>query len=541
MAVSASTRTRTLLLTVGALLLVAPVGGWSPASWTSRAVADGVGPRALDLSVTVNTRPGREAERTGVRVGDVVVKEYRLTNRSGADLHRVTVTDPAVPEAALHCPEGQGFAMRGLTTVTCVSRVSAAPGVQTATVVARGEIPSLGMETLASADAGYQGVAGALALDVAVNTAAEPLPVVQYTITNQGNSTVYDVQLTDQALGQSPVVCDGQPAPPQALAPGAAVVCTATVAGLQPGVYPSTPEVRGSDFLSTLGSTGGLVAAPPLVAGAAPLLTAPAGPSAAPPAPAVPAVPGAAAAVPGAMPGTATEAAPGAVPGTATEAAPGAVPGTATEAAPGAVPGTAAEAAPGAAATAAPGTAAAPEAPATAPGTAAAVPGIPPGAAVEAAPEAVPGTTPETLPEATPEAVPEATPEATAEAAPEATSETAPEAAPGPTPAPAPGAAGAAPAPGSSDDAALALPPPAGLVPPGELERRDPRTPSAAGTTPPPGKRVEPRPSESPTSAYLPPRADEAPRRDRTLSPLMSLLLLLLPAVVLIVLAGRRL
>lgn len=506
MAVSASTRTRTLLLTVGALLLVAPVGGWSPASWTSRAVADGVGPRALDLSVTVNTRPGREAERTGVRVGDVVVKEYRLTNRSGADLHRVTVTDPAVPEAALHCPEGQGFGMRGLTTVTCVSRVSAAPGVQTATVVARGEIPSLGMETLASADAGYQGVAGALALDVAVNTAAEPLPVVQYTITNQGNSTVYDVQLTDQALGQSPVVCDGQPAPPQALAPGAAVVCTATVAGLQPGVYPSTPEVRGSDFLSTLGSTGGLVAAPPLVAGAAPLLTAPAGPSAAPPAPAVPAVPGAAAAVPGA------------------------------------VPGTAAEAAPGAAATAAPGaTPAAPEAAVTAPGTAAAVPGIPPGTAVEAAPEAVPGTTPETLPEATPEAVPEATPEATAEAAPEATSETAPEAAPGPTPAPAPGAAGAAPAPGSSDDAALALPPPAGLVPPGELERRDPRTPSAAGTTPPPGKRVEPRPSESPTSAYLPPRADEAPRRDRTLSPLMSLLLLLLPAVVLIVLAGRRL
>ncbi|RST01595.1 hypothetical protein, partial [Streptomyces sp. WAC05374] len=162
MVVRRRTRTRTLLLSAGALLLLAHAGGLPVASRPPQAAADGVGKGALVLTVTVNKKTSRQAERVGIRVGQPVIKRYRLTNRSGADLHRVTVTDPSVPRNALRCPRGQGFWMRGMSTVTCTARFSAAPGRHTATVRARGEIPSLGMRPTASVTAGYQGVAGAL-------------------------------------------------------------------------------------------------------------------------------------------------------------------------------------------------------------------------------------------------------------------------------------------------------------------------------------------------------------------------------------------
>ncbi|WP_336321179.1 hypothetical protein [Streptomyces lavendofoliae] len=258
-------RTGTLLVSTGALLLVAHVGGWPLASRPPQATADGVGRSALVLSVTVNKKTPRQAERIGIRVGHPVVKRYRLTNRSGADLHRVTLTDPSVPGKALRCPRGQGFWMRGMSSVTCTARFSAAPGRHSATVRARGEIPSLGMRPTASVAAGYQGVTGALALAVTVTQAVAPQALVRYTISNPGNRTVHGARLVDPVLGRTPVDCAGRPGPPQALGPGAVAVCVARLTGLRPGTYRSTPEVRGSDRLFTLGPTCKRLVPPPVL------------------------------------------------------------------------------------------------------------------------------------------------------------------------------------------------------------------------------------------------------------------------------------
>ncbi|MEU7281801.1 hypothetical protein AB0A69_23960, partial [Streptomyces sp. NPDC045431] len=311
------TRARPLLFAAGALLLVAHASGWPLASRPPRAAADGVGKHALGLSVTVNKHPTPEAERIGIRVGHVVVKRYRVTNRSGADLHRVTVHDPAVPAGAVRCPGGQGFWMRGLTSVTCISRVPALPGHHAVTVRARAQVPSLGMRVEASARAAYRGVGGALTLAVGVAVrdtgAGAAGAVVRYTVTNPGNRTVYGARLTDAALGNPPVSCGGRPAVPQALPPGGVVVCVARLEGLRPGTYRSAPEVRGSDRLFTLGPTCERPVPPPtLVARAvapfavraprprpAPPPPGPPGPPAPPappgppgPAPGVPGVPG---------------------------------------------------------------------------------------------------------------------------------------------------------------------------------------------------------------------------------------------------------
>uniref|UniRef100_UPI001585E1BE hypothetical protein n=1 Tax=Streptomyces sp. TRM64462 TaxID=2741726 RepID=UPI001585E1BE len=235
------------LLVAAALLLCAQALGLPPASRPPHAAADGVGSGGLSLSVTVNTKPGRAAERRGVRTGHPVVKRYRVTNRSGADLHGVTVTDPAAPGKALRCPGGPKFWMRGMTSVVCTSRVAAAPGRHTSTVRVSGRIPSLGKRPKASAVAGYQGVAGALTLGVSVRRAVSPRAELRYVVANPGNRPVYGVRLTDRGLPGVRFDCAGRPAPPATLAAGARVVCVGRVAGLRPGAYRSAAEVRGSD------------------------------------------------------------------------------------------------------------------------------------------------------------------------------------------------------------------------------------------------------------------------------------------------------
>ncbi|MFB9393831.1 hypothetical protein ACFFS0_31085, partial [Streptomyces coeruleoprunus] len=306
MAVRSMLRTSSLVLITGLLLGVV--------AWPPHAAADGAGAAALTLSVTVNGKPGRGAERRGIRTGHAVVKHYRLTNRSGADLHRVTVTDPAAPGKALRCPGGQGFWMRGLTSVVCTSKVPAAPGRHTTTVRARAEVPSLGMRPAASARAGYVGVTGALALSVAVVEAVAPRAVLHYVIANPGNRPVYGLRLTDPGLPQARFVCGGRPGTPPFLPAGGTVVCVAQLTGLPPGTYRSTPEVQGTDLLTTLGPRCALVPPPPLMARAtAPFtLTAPpppAPPRAVVPGPVVPGAPGAPGAAAG---GAAAPGAPGA-------------------------------------------------------------------------------------------------------------------------------------------------------------------------------------------------------------------------------------
>ncbi|WP_374982584.1 hypothetical protein [Streptomyces fradiae] len=139
------------------------------------AAADGAGVGALTLSVTVNGLPGRAAENPGIPAGHPVVKRYVVTNRSGADLHRVTVTDPAAPGRALVCPGGPRFRLRGMASAVCTSRVPAAPGRHTTTARVRADIPSVGLRPTAGTTTGYRGVGGA---SVAVPSAgsAPPMP-----------------------------------------------------------------------------------------------------------------------------------------------------------------------------------------------------------------------------------------------------------------------------------------------------------------------------------------------------------------------------
>ncbi|MGA5409238.1 hypothetical protein ACPCSC_18480 [Streptomyces lavendulocolor] len=525
MAVRPNPRTRTLLLSAGALLLAAHAGGWPLSARPSQAFADGVGRSALVLSVTVNKKTPRQAERIGVRVGHPVVKRYRLTNRSGADLHRVTLTDPSVPGGALRCPRGQGFWMRGMSTVTCTARFSAAPGPHSATVRARGEIPSLGMRPSASVAAGYRGVAGAVALAVTVRDAVAPHAVVRYTISNPGSHTVYGARLVDPVLGRAPVDCGGRAGPPQALGPGAVAVCVARLSGLRPGTYRSTPEVRGGDRLFTLGPTcTRLVPPPALVArAAAPFVVRPRPlPPPPPPVRAVPppgggggggtggsgggmAVPGGGAGAGGAAGAGVTVVPPGAVPGTV-----GAVGGVGGAAGAPAVPG--APGAPGA-----PGVLGAPAAGAgAAPG--AAVPGgTTPSAAAGAA---LPGLVPPGL--VPPGLVP-----------------------PGPVP---PGI-GVPPGAGLAPGAGTGLAPGAGLAPgTGTGTGLAPGTGLIPGTGVPPGtarppadRRERSRTAENPGDRHLTARARGSYRRDDSTNPALFLLLLFLPAAALVVLAGRRL
>ncbi|MFJ6997668.1 hypothetical protein ACISUF_26545, partial [Streptomyces sp. NPDC003090] len=311
----------------------------------------------------MNGLPGRGAERPGIRVGHPVVKQYVVANRSGADLHRVTVTDPAAPGRSLTCPGGPRFWMRGMTSVVCTSRVPAAPGRHTTTARVRGEIPSLGLRPTATAVTGYRGVGGALALAVTVTVRNGPAPsaVLRYEVSNPGNVPVYGARLTDPLLPpRTRLDCAGRSAPPAVLAPGARAVCSARLTGLRPGTYRSRPVVRGTDRLVTLGPAGERVAPPGLVARASVPFTvrrvaAPRAPGAAPgpgqaaPGAGAPGAGGLPGAVPGAGPAAGT--APGAAaPGTAPGAvAPGAVaPGAAGP--PGAAAAPAAAAAPGAAA-----------------------------------------------------------------------------------------------------------------------------------------------------------------------------------------------
>ncbi|MGI5481805.1 hypothetical protein [Streptomyces lavendofoliae] len=555
-------RTGTLLVSTGALLLVAHVGGWPLASRPPQATADGVGRSALVLSVTVNKKTPRQAERIGIRVGHPVVKRYRLTNRSGADLHRVTLTDPSVPGKALRCPRGQGFWMRGMSSVTCTARFSAAPGRHSATVRARGEIPSLGMRPTASVAAGYQGVTGALALGVTVTQAVAPQAVVRYTISNPGNRTVHGARLVDPVLGRTPVDCAGRPGPPQALGPGAVAVCVARLTGLRPGTYRSTPEVRGSDRLFTLGPTCTRLVRPPVLVAraAAPFVVRPR-PVAPPPPPPPPvrAVPppggggggaggaggggGGGGAVPpgggGAVGGAGGGGAIGGAGGGGAAGVTGAGGGAGTGVPGGVAGAVGAPGAPGVLGAAAAGAGTVPGAGAGAagagPAAGAAVPGLTaPGAAVPgltAPGAAVPGLT----------APGAAVPGLTAPGA----------AVPGLT---APGAAPGLPLPpGVGVPPGGGLPPggigPGAGLPPGGIA---PGTGMAPGTGLPPGSGVGPRsPADrarepSPTADNrrdrgLTARARGTYRRDDSMSPAVFLLLLFLPAAALVVLASRRL
>lgn len=229
--------------------------------------ADGAGPYGLALQVSVNARPGLGALRPGVRVGDPVVRIYRLTNRTGADLYDVQVTDPRLGGVVPRCAGGGSRVrvLRGLTSATCTARTLARPGVHAGDVLAVGRIPALRARSTAKARAGYAGVGGGLVLTEAVRVDGRTA-TVRYEVGNRGNRAVYGVRLSDRLLGGGRGIgCGGgRPVVPR-IAPGHSAVCRAVVRRA-PGRYVSEGRAEGSDRTRTLSVSGRLVPPPWLTA-----------------------------------------------------------------------------------------------------------------------------------------------------------------------------------------------------------------------------------------------------------------------------------
>ncbi|MBO0510424.1 hypothetical protein [Streptomyces beijiangensis] len=237
---------------------------WSAADPSA---ADGIGPHGLTLEVTVNTRPGLGALHPGIRTGAVVVKSYRLVNRSGADLRDVRVRDLGMPGAAIRCPGGLDRVpmLTGLRSVRCTATGAARPGAWIGKVLAAGQQRTLRATVQATARSGYAGVGAALDLSETARVTGPEQAEVRYVLVNNGNRPVHGVRITDPALAPHRIACAGGRPVVGRLAAGARAACIAVVRR-SPGTYVSRGQADGSDLLRTLDPRGGPVAPPRLTA-----------------------------------------------------------------------------------------------------------------------------------------------------------------------------------------------------------------------------------------------------------------------------------
>ncbi|NEB74615.1 hypothetical protein G3I40_05115, partial [Streptomyces sp. SID14478] len=233
-------------LLIGLLL---SAGCWSAACPSA---ADGVGPSGLALEVTVNTRPGLDALRPGIRTGAVVVKSYRLVNHSSADLYGIKVRDPGLPGAVIRCPGGRDSVrmLTGLRSARCTATARARPGTRIGEVTAAGRQPYLRATVRARARSGYAGVGAALTLTQTARVTGRQRAQVRYVVVNSGNRPAHAVRISDAALAPARIICaDGRPVVPH-LAAGERGVCTAAVRRA-PGTYVGRGRAEGSDLLRT--------------------------------------------------------------------------------------------------------------------------------------------------------------------------------------------------------------------------------------------------------------------------------------------------
>ncbi|WP_189172677.1 hypothetical protein [Streptomyces lasiicapitis] len=230
------------------------------------AVSDGAGRHGLELRVTVNSRAGLGALHPGIRVGDPVIKTYRLVNRGGADLYDVRVTDPGLPGVAIRCPGGGDRVrmLRGLGSAHCTARTAARFGTWSGQVRASGHIPYLRADAVARSRSGYATVGGALRLSVAVAVNGQRATVT-YHVRNTGNRPVYGIRVSDLSLTGAGIDCGGGRAVVPLLHPGRSADCHAVVRR-EPGTYTSAGVAEGSDRIRTIGASGGTVPPPKLTA-----------------------------------------------------------------------------------------------------------------------------------------------------------------------------------------------------------------------------------------------------------------------------------
>ncbi len=244
---------------------------WPTHAAPAAAPADGTGRKGLVLRVIVNKRPGTGAVDPGIRTGHTVLKEYRLTNKGGADLHDVHVYDPGMKGARIVCAGGADKVrlLPGLTSTTCTAQGSAQKGRRIAQATASGRIPSLNAPVRATARSGYAGVGGTLALNQRATVAAPAGPddparvTLKYSLTNTGNLPVHGVRITDGTLAPQGVSCAEGTSVLRQVAPGRTVHCTVRLR-LDPGSQVSEGLAEGSDRTSTLDHKGRLIGAPML-------------------------------------------------------------------------------------------------------------------------------------------------------------------------------------------------------------------------------------------------------------------------------------
>ncbi|WP_416970555.1 hypothetical protein [Streptomyces sp. 4F14] len=244
---------------------------WPTHAAPAAAPADGTGTRGLVLRVIVNQRPGTGAVDPGIRTGHPVLKEYRLTNKGGADLHDVRIYDPGMKGARITCAGG-GDKVRllpGLTSTTCRAQGGAQKGRRIAQATAAGRIPSLNAPVRATARSGYAGVGGTLVLSQRATVATpagpgEPARVtLKYALVNTGNLPVHGVRITDRSLAPRGVTCAEGTSVLRRVAPGGTAHCTVRLR-LDPGSQVSDGLAEGSDRTSTLDRKGRLIGAPML-------------------------------------------------------------------------------------------------------------------------------------------------------------------------------------------------------------------------------------------------------------------------------------
>ena len=221
----------------GSVLNLATATGDGPAGTTVRDATD-------DALVTIAQQPGISLTKTATpatvtAVGDVVTYDFVVTNTGDVSLSGVTVVDGLAGLGAVTCADPSSTLLPGASRACSAQRLTtqddldAGSVTNTATVSAelpKGD-PNDPADDVTDDDAAVvtatqqPGLSLAKTADVSSVDAAGDTIGYTFVITNNGNTTLSDVQLVDGLPGLGDLTC--APTLGSALAPGVAITCTA--------------------------------------------------------------------------------------------------------------------------------------------------------------------------------------------------------------------------------------------------------------------------------------------------------------------------
>ena len=224
---------------------------------------------------------GDDADTTSgpqIAVGDPVTWTFEVTNTGNVDLAAVQVTDNLVPAASINCGAGTNviptLLQGAANSVTCTATGTAIAGQYENTGSVTGTpvddtgtaIPGASAPTDQD-DSHYYGIEPSVAIEKSTNgidadTPTGPIVAVgstvtwTYDITNDGNTPLLGVTVTDNQLAFASIVCDPINDDPggnnviSVLLPTQSVSCTATGVA-SPGQYSNTGAVFGNPAFPT--------------------------------------------------------------------------------------------------------------------------------------------------------------------------------------------------------------------------------------------------------------------------------------------------